>query len=223
MKFVAFNGSPAGDKSATGKMMKAFLQGASKAGAETELIHLTEYTMNQCQGCFTCWFKTPGQCVMQDDMEDLLKKYQYADVVCFGSPVYSWNMTALLKNFVDRLIPLKSPLIVQKEEQFDMADAAPREQKFVTMANCGFPGEQNFEIIKAAFSCCNPVLEIYRNCGKLLTSQNPAVQPLVEGYLQTVEQAGYEMAHDGEVSEETKKELAKPLMSIGEYVKFLGM
>ena len=161
--------------------------------------------------------------MMKDDMEILLEKYQYADVICFGSPVYSWNMTALLKNFVDRLIPLKSPLIVQSNDQFDMADAKPREQKFVAVSNCGFPGGNNFEIIKAAFSCCNPSLEIYRNCGKLLTSKNPAVQDMVEEYLKVVEKAGAEMAANGMVSEGTRQQLNKELMSIPDYVKFLGM
>lgn len=223
MKITAFNGSPAKEKSATGRIIKAFLKGAEKAGAEVELIHLADYHIKQCQGCFACWFKTPGKCTFSDDMARLLAKYQYSDIVCFGSPVYSWNMTALLKNFVDRLIPLKSPLIVQDNDKFDMADTMPREQKFVAVSNCGFPGENNFNIIKAAFSACNPSLEIYRNCGKLLTSQNSAVQNIAENYLQIVEKAGFEMVSDGAVSEATLQELDKPIMSIPEYVKFLGM
>ena len=89
MKFTAFNGSPVGEKSAAGRMLGVFLAGAARAGAETELYHLGDYSI--------------GQCVQHDDMEKLLRAYQSADVVCLGSPVYSWNMTALLKNFADRL------------------------------------------------------------------------------------------------------------------------
>ncbi len=209
MKFTAFNGSPAGEKSATGRMLGAFLAGAARAGAETELYHLGDYSI--------------GQCVQHDDMEKLLRAYQSADVVCFGSPVYSWNMTALLKNFVDRLIPLKSPLLTEQNGNFDMADAAPRQQRFVTVSNCGFPGENNFSIIRAAFSCCAPSLEIYRNCGKLLVSKQESVQERVRAYLQAVEQAGYEFAANGEVTAETCAQLDAPLMSAAEYVQFLGM
>lgn len=223
MKFTAFNGSPAGEKSATGRMLGAFLAGAARAGAQTELHHLSNYHIGQCKGCFDCWFRSPGQCVQRDDMEKLLRAYQSADVVCFGSPVYSWNMTALLKNFVDRLIPLKSPLLTEQNGNFDMADAAPRQQRFVAVSNCGFPGENNFAIIRAAFSCCAPSLEIYRNCGKLLVSKQESVQERVRAYLQAVEQAGYEFASHGEVSAETRAQLDAPLMSTAEYVRFLGM
>lgn len=223
MKFTAFNGSPAGINSATSRILTAFLNGAESAGAEVELYQLCEYQIDQCKGCFACWFQSPGRCVLQDHMEPLLRAYQSADVVCFGSPVYSWNMTGLLKNFVDRLIPLKSPLITEQAGHFDMADAQKRVQTYVAVANCGFPGENNFSIIKSAFSCCQPSLEIYRNCGKLLTSKQPSVQNVVSEYLAVVEQAGREMAADGQVCEATRKQLDMPLMQIQDYVKFLGM
>ena len=223
MKFTAFNGSPAGKNSATHRMVSAFLRGVEHAGAETENVLLCEHSIALCQGCFSCWFQTPGQCVHQDDMAALLDSYQSADVVCFASPVYSWNMTALLKNFIDRLIPLKSPRLTEEQGRFDMADAQRRPQQYVTMANCGFPGEHNFSIIQAAFSCCQPSLEIYRNCGKLLRSKQPSVQAVVSEYLSAVEQAGYEFAADGAVCPATLERLSMPLMRTPDYVKFLGM
>ena len=223
MKFVAFNGSPSGTESATNRIMTAFLDGAARAGAETELYQLAEYDIQQCKGCFTCWFQTSGTCVFHDDMEQLLRAYTSADVVCFGSPVFSWNMTALLKNFVDRLIPLKSPIMTRHKGNFDMEDAAKREQKYVAISNCGFPGENNFSVIQAAFSCCQPCLEIYRNCGKLLRSKQESVQGIVSQYLSVVEQAGYELASEGSVCKETKQNLSMPLLSTPEYLHFLGM
>ncbi len=223
MKLVAFNGSPSGKSSATNRILEAFLKGAKEAGAEVQNYQLIDYRIEQCRGCFACWFQSPGKCVLADDMKPLLEAYQSADIVCFGSPVFSWNMTGLLKNFVDRLVPLKSPMITEQSGNFDMADTKKREQKYVAVSNCGFPGDNNFAIIRAAFSTCNPTLEIYRNCGKLLKSKQEAVQPVVETYLSVVEQAGYELVSAGDVTEETRAALDMPLMTTGEYVKFLGM
>jgi multimeric flavodoxin WrbA len=223
MKFIVFNGSPAGANSNTNVIAEAFLNGAKRADADTENVFLIDKNIGHCKGCFSCWFKSPGKCVMQDDMTDLLDKYNAADVVCFASPVYTWNVTAALKNFIDRLVPLKSPLIVNSDEKFDLADSKPKTQQFVVLSNCGFPGNKNFETMKIVFASCNPVLEIYRNCGKLLKSKDEKIIATVNEYLQVVEQAGYEMATQNVVSEETKSKLEMQLMSIPDYVKYIGM
>ena len=223
MKFIVFNGSPAGPNSNTNVIAEAFLSGAKRADADTENVFLIDKNIGHCKGCFACWFKTPGKCVMQDDMTELLDKYNTADVVCFASPVYTWNVTAALKNFADRLVPLKSPLIVNSGENFDLADSQPKTQQFVVISNCGFPGNNNFETMKVVFASCNPVLEIYRNCGKLLKSKDAKIKATVNEYLQVVEQAGYEMATLNYVSEETKSKLGMQLMSIPDYLKYIGM
>ena len=223
MKIIIFNGSPAGANSNTNVIAEAFLSGAKRADADTENVFLIDKNIGHCKGCFACWFKTPGKCVMQDDMIELLDKYNAADVVCFASPVYTWNMTAALKNFVDRLAPMKSPLIVNSGETFDLVDSKPKTQQFVVISNCGFPGNNNFETMKVVFASCNPVLEIYRNCGKLLKSKDEKIKATVNKYLQVVEQAGYEMATQNYVSEEIKSKLEMQLMSIPDYVKYIGM
>lgn len=223
MKFIIFNGSPAGINSSTNVIGEAFLRGAKRGGADTENVFLIDKNIEHCKGCFTCWFRTPGKCIMEDDMKELLLKYTDADVVCFATPVYTWNMTAALKNFVDRLAPLKSPLIIQQDENFDLLDTKPKTQKFVVISNSGFPGNNNFETMKAVFSSCNPTLEIYRNCGKLLKSKDNNIKQIVGQYLDSVELAGFEMATQGVVSDETKQKLDMPLMEIQQYVKYLGM
>ncbi len=223
MKVTVFNGSPAGLNSATHVIARAFLKGAASAGAETENIFLSEHKIFQCRGCFSCWFHTPGKCVMADDMKSLLKLYNESDIVCFATPVFTWNMTALLKNFADRLVPLKSPLVTEDHGNFDLQDADARMQKTIVISNCGFPGENNFDVLRAAVACCNPTLTIFRNCGKLLKSKDPSVMETVKQWLAIVEQSGKELITQGKVSEDTKSALDTPLMSVQDYVNYIGM
>lgn len=219
MKVIAFNGSPKAKNSNTDVIIKAFLQGAQKAGADIEEVYLIEKTIHHCTGCFCCWFKTPGKCIYNDDMIELIEKYKDADVVCFATPVYTWNMTAALKNFIDRLAPLKSPLLTQANGTFDLKDAEMKTALFVSIANAGFPGENNFDTIEKVFSSCNPVLEIYRNCGMALKKDDDRVK----NYLNLVTLAGIELVSNRAVSEETKKGLSKEMMPTTEYVQMLGM
>lgn len=219
MKVVVFNGSPKSEKGNTAVLTSAFLNGAERAGAQTEEIFLAGSRIEHCNGCFSCWFRTPGSCIHKDDMAGLLKKYNEADIVCFATPVYTWNMTAYLKNFIDRLVPLKSPLLVETDDKYDLKDSQLKTAQFVVISNAGFPGENNFETVRQVFSSCRPVLEIYRNCGMALKKDDSRVK----NYLEAVANAGMELAKSGEVCKSTRELMQSELMPVEEYVSMIGM
>lgn len=222
MKITVFNGSPAGKNSNTQVIVDGFLKGGANEGAETETIYLKDYKIDHCKGCFSCWFKTPGQCAIEDDMIHLMEKYRSSDVVVYGTPVYTHDMTAYLKNFVDRLIPNLSPLLVTNGGSFDL-EKNFKSPQIVAISNCGFPGGNNFDILKQIFAAASPVLEIYRNSGKLLKNQDEGIKEKVESWLSHVTIAGEELVRNGMVSEGTMKEVNAELLPIEDYVKMLGM
>ena len=85
--------------------MKWVLEGCEEAGAEVELIHIKDYSVQYCQGCHTC-LRT-GRCAINDDVGLVCEKLNNSDGIVVGSPVYSGEPTALLKTFLDRLTLFK--------------------------------------------------------------------------------------------------------------------
>lgn len=46
-----------------------------------KIIKLGEQSINACVGCWNCWLKTPGRCVMKDQMADSYPDYINSDTV----------------------------------------------------------------------------------------------------------------------------------------------
>ena len=69
MNVIAVNSSPrGGGRSKTELMLNHLVEGMRAAGAEVDTVNLREKKIKNCIGCFTCWTKTPGQCIHKDDM-----------------------------------------------------------------------------------------------------------------------------------------------------------
>ena len=107
MKVMAISGSPR--KGNTEWMLQKVLESAAAHGAETELVLLRKLDIRMCKGCMTCEVGKsgkPGVCVIKDEMEPILARMLDADALVFGTPVYFYMLSGLLKNFMDRTIPI---------------------------------------------------------------------------------------------------------------------
>jgi len=225
MNVLAFNGSPRGKRSNTDRILQPFLEGARDAGAETETIYLKDLNIKPCLGCFTCWTKTPGVCAQKDDMSLLLEKMRHADIVVYATPLYIFTVSGLMKNFMDRTIPLADPHILKQGGHYSMHppryDDMPK-QHIVLISNCGFPERENFSALVEMFHHLtkDPNLEIVatilRPMGELL--RRPELQSFLIWYFQAVHQAGRELIELGHITPETQAILDRDFMPVETYL-----
>ena len=227
MKITAFNGSPRGNNGNTHIMVEEFLSGAKEGGAEVENIFLAKKEIKHCLGCFKCWTKTPGKCIIKDDMEELMSKFISADIVVFATPLYVDNVTGIMKNFMDRLVPLADPHFEKDKDgecqhlkRFEKGPAG-----IVAISNCGFPEQSHFQVLKLLFKRiarnmgAEFIAGIYRGGGELLRDPPLILKPLVWKYKRLLRKAGREVVENLKLSGKTSAQLDEPIIPDDQYIK----
>ena len=112
MKVLLLNGSPKGPASNSIQLANAFLQGArEKQELEIQTYDIYAMDLRDCRGCFACWNKTPGQCVIHDDMTKILKGILEADWIVYSFPLYYYSLPSRLKLVFDRQLPFRLPFM----------------------------------------------------------------------------------------------------------------
>jgi len=84
----------------TEALVSAALEGAAERGASTMQIWLGELEIRDCTACGVC--SQGGQCANNDDMNALYPRLAAARGIIFGTPVYCFGPTGLIKCFLDR-------------------------------------------------------------------------------------------------------------------------
>jgi multimeric flavodoxin WrbA len=220
MKISVFNGSPRGKRGTTNILVETFLGGASEAGAEVENIFLVEKKIKHCLGCIACWVKTPGKCVQNDDMQELIEKFMGSDISIFATPIHIDNVSGILKNFIDRLIATRMPFFeVHTDGETRHLNRYDQQPKIMMISSCGYPEQSQFQVIRLwlkRFSRnfdMDIVGEIYRSWGWLLKAENDQLASKIKDYKNLVAKAGREVAGNLKLSAKTAAELEKPILS----------
>ena len=213
MKVLAINSSPrTGGQSKTEMILDPLVDGMREAGAHVEVVNLREKTIRQCAGCFTCWTKTPGVCIHKDDMtRELFPKWLEADVAVYATPLYHYTMTASMKAFIERTLPVLEPFFEQSGDQTRHPLRHPL-PKAVVMSVAGFPEIGVFDQLSAYARFLfkgNLLAEIYRPAAESVAAMtDKSVRAQI---LAGLHKAGVELVRSQGVSPETLSQITRPL------------
>jgi len=207
MKVLVINGSPKGKESNTYRLTRAFLEGLGAADIRENTV--CKMKIKPCLGCFSCWNKTPGKCVILDEMESVIENLLWADVVIWSFPLYYFSVPGGLKNMMDRQLPMVLPFMVSDSESGSHPSRYTTGRKrHVVISTCGFyTAKGNYDGVTAIFDhLCGKDAYTKIFCGQGELFRVKELRQRTDEYLSYVKQAGLEFVK-GEISQGTQEKL----------------
>ena len=215
MNVLLINGSPKGKNSNSLKLAYSFIEGLKSEYANNgkeisiEELHVASMNIDACKGCFTCWKKTPGICCIKDDMQTVIDKQLEADIILWSFPLYYFNVPGILKNLIDRQLPMSLPFMSSREDGYGSGSHDSRYnmegKRHVLISTCGFySAEGNYDSVLRMFDHFlgkGNYETVFCGQGELFRVKELSAR--TEEYLDAVKVAGAEYAETGMISAKT--------------------
>lgn len=113
---LILNGDPA-ENHGTDAVQRALTAALQGRGLTVSARVLRDEEFSPCTGCFGCWIRTPGECVIDDGARTVTAEIIRSSVLVLLTPVtfggYSWR----LKMVLDRSIGLVLPDLVRRRDE----------------------------------------------------------------------------------------------------------
>lgn len=116
-------------------------------GEPLKVVQLGEQSITACIGCWNCWLKTPGRCVMKDQLVEYYADYVNSDTVILLMNTAQGFISHQAKAFLERIIPHYHPYIELVDGEchhvarytcypdmvfhFDTEDVTPQEEQVI--------------------------------------------------------------------------------------------
>lgn len=235
MKILAINASFRGDTGYTKFMIEKIFEGAREAGAECENINLVKLKINHCIDCQVCQSQSHYlRCIHEDDVEMIFTKMQEADVIIFATPIYTNEMSSLLKTLLERYYykcKIKQFKVTKSGLMFHHIDAKIFSKPFIALITCD-------NMLKETTQC---VIDYFKNyayfmdaklAGMLVRKQGALTGhgkdeekekrfPIIYDIYEAFYQAGKELGTKGIIKQSTQKRASRLVMKPPFILKYL--
>lgn len=84
---------------------------------ENRYVDLSQLRITSCNGCFGCWVKTPGKCVIRDDAPQVYPLIAQSDKILYVSRLYYGSYDIPMKRMLERGIPVQKAFIRLHENE----------------------------------------------------------------------------------------------------------
>jgi multimeric flavodoxin WrbA len=207
MNALIVHSSPRGRQSGSFRLGSRFAAGLRAEGWLTDEVMLNDLEVRHCLGCRSCWSKTPGRCVQEDDMTGILAKYRDLDLTVLATPLYFYTLPGKVKDFVDRHLPLYfNQFLKATGRPPDPSVVSADRARFFLISLCGFPSRACFDaLIATMHKIHGPAY-----AGELLVPYASCIADDEDGksffdLYELFHQAGQDYGRDGKISDATQR------------------
>ncbi len=206
IKVLAINSSHRGTNGYTSFLLNKIATGAITAGAEFETIELSKLKINRCIACSKCQTAEHyKQCIFdgKDDVLEVINKIEDADVLILATPIYVFNVSALLKTILERYYSKGNSdklEITRSGLMFHDVNKKLKNKKFLGLLVCNNMEHTTTEASEvffrnfARFMDLDHLGTIKRSTGKLVgygkEPEKEAEYPLIKGVYTELESIG---------------------------------
>ena len=221
MNTLIINCSLKGEASHSYMVASRFARGIeATADAQTEVIELKNMNISHCVGCFGCWKVTPGQCVIRDDMDIIRDKIMESDNIILSFPLYFFGVSSKMKTMLDRLLPFKMPYkgrhatednLLIMDYRYDFSD-----KRLILVSSCAHSSTDIvYDSVTREFDMIcgkDNYTKVFCPQGEILELDQ--MKPILNKYLNGIEDAGKEFGINRKLSEETARKVCAPLIPV---------
>jgi multimeric flavodoxin WrbA len=154
---------------------------------EVESFFLSDMEILPCRSCGSCGTKTPGTCIINDEMELVYRAVANCDVMIFFTPIQFGGYSAALKKAVDRLMTMGLPLYRVRGDHLlhPIRYGNKRLMGVGTYTHCDGEEAVNFELLvkRNALNMMSPAFSHHVFCPKL---ELHSVRTLIQGMIKEV-------------------------------------
>jgi hypothetical protein len=141
MKALILDGSVDHDPLVT-QARNALVDHLGRRDWQVAVLPLRELEIRHCLGCFGCWIKTPGECIIDDAGRDVARAMIQSDLVVYLAPVTFGGYSSELKKALDRSICLVSPFFTKIQGE---VHHRPRYERYPRLLGLGVLAEPDAE------------------------------------------------------------------------------
>ncbi len=148
MKALILIGSKS-DDSESAKIHDIILEELKKLNWDTTSIVLEDKKIAYCTGCFGCWVQTPGECVIKDYVETIVREMVHSDLIIYITPIVFGGYSSILKKALDRQISRVLPYFTKVNGEVHHSKRYEKQQSLLSIGLLDKHDTEKEEVFKS--------------------------------------------------------------------------